>query len=871
MNEFLQIKFNYIKLTLSYSKFFVNHFLTRKFIAKLIFAETKLIMKKIFVIVTLIACNYSIAQLPSMTKDDSWKKVYRSFETKTNDLVHTKLKADFDYTKSQLIGKVWLTLQPHFYETKELVLDAKGMEIKVVEMVKTGTKNIPLAYTYDDNLTLKIFLDKTYKGSEKYTIYIDYIAKPDGLEIQGSAAIKDAKGLYFVNPKGEEKDKPTQIWTQGETEATSVWVPTIDKPNQKTTQEFYLNVPDKYVSLSNGKLVSQTKNKNGTRTDYWKMDLPHAPYLFFIGIGDYAVVKESYKGKEVSYYVEKEYANVAKRIFGNTPEMMKFFSEKVTGVEYPWNKYAQIVGRDYVSGAMENTTATLHQESAQQNARELVDGNKWESTIAHELFHQWFGDYVTAESWSNLTVNESFADYSQYLWIEYKEGKDAAGEENDNEMQAYVRSNSSKKDLVRFHYADKEDMFDLVSYQKGGRILNMLRNYVGDDAFFKSFNKYLTDNKFGNGNAHKLRLAFEAVTGKDLNWFFNKWYFNSGHPKLEIKSSYSESGKKVQLIVNQTQDSLNLFQMPVAVDIYVGKDKTRHQIWIKNQSDTFNFNSTSKIDLIKFDGDNVLLAEKKEQKTLSEYISQYYKAAQYLDRKEAIDFASKNNKEQEAVNLLKAAIKDPYYKLRMRAIKSLQDVKIDEATIKQIEEIVTNDAYSLVRAEAIDFLGNLKQSNYQNLFLKAIKDSSYSVAGAALKGLGEINEKVALELLPELKKDIKGRLKIAVGKVELLTKTDNDFDAMLKQYEGQGMMEKFNDYGNFAFYVGRLQNIETFKKGVDALVKFRNMVAPFGQGIKELLNKTLSEIKKTKEANLSKDHTQNLEVQIEYITDKLKD
>ena len=207
----------------------------------------------------------------------------------------------------------------------------------------------------------------------------------------------------------------------------------------------------------------------------------------------------------------------------------------------------------------------------------------------------------------------------------------------------------------------------------------------------------------------------------------------------------------------------------------------------------------------------------------------------------------------------------------MRAIKSLQDVKIDEATIKQIEEIVTNDAYSLVRAEAIDFLGNLKQSNYQNLFLKAIKDSSYSVAGAALKGLGEINEKAALELLPELKKDMKGRLKIAVGKVELLTKTDNDFDAMLKQYEGQGMMEKFNDYGNFAFYVGRLQNIETFKKGVDALVKFRNMVAPFGQGIKELLNKTLTEIKKAKEANLSKDHTQNLEVQIEYITDKLKD
>ena len=206
---------------------------------------------------------------------------------------------------------------------------------------------------------MRITLDKKYKADEAYTVYIDYTAKPDELEVKGSAAINDAKGLYFINPKGEEKDKPTQIWTQGETEATSVWCPTIDKPNQKTTQEMYMTVPAKYVTLSNGKLMSQKKNADGTRTDYWKMDLPHAPYLFFMGVGDYAIIKDTWKGKEVSYYVEKEYASVARKIFGNTPEMMAFFS-KITGVDYPWVKYAQITGRDYVSGAMENTTATLH-------------------------------------------------------------------------------------------------------------------------------------------------------------------------------------------------------------------------------------------------------------------------------------------------------------------------------------------------------------------------------------------------------------------------------------------------------------------------------------------------------------------------------
>ena len=255
---------------------------------------------------------------------------------------------------------------------------------------------------------------------------------------------------------------------------------------------------------------------------------------------------------------------MAKKIFGHTPEMMAYFSDKVTGIPYPWVKYSQMVGRDYVSGAMENTTATLHQESAQQDARELVDGNIWEGTIAHELFHQWFGDLVTAESWSNLTVNESFANYSQVLWNEYKYGVDAGAYENEKDKQTYFFSGGQKKDLVRFFYADKEDMFDQVTYEKGGRILHMLRNYVGDDAFFKSLNKYLTSNKFGNGSAHKLRLAFEEVTGKDLNWFFNQWYFGSGHPALDISYGYEPENKKAFVYIKQTQSGDKIFKLPVA-------------------------------------------------------------------------------------------------------------------------------------------------------------------------------------------------------------------------------------------------------------------------------------------------------------------
>ena len=232
-------------------------------------------------------------------EDTSWKKNYRSFSEKENDLVHTKLVANFDYTKSQLNGEVWLELHPHFYATSQLILDAKGMDIHNVSMVFKENKK-SLKYTYD-GLLLKIDLDKSYQAKENYIVYIKYTAKPNELKAKGSAAINDAKGLYFINPLGLEKNKPTQIWTQGETESTSAWIPIIDKPNQKCTQEFQLNVPNKFVTLSNGLLVKQVDNKNGNRSDVWKMDLPHAPYLFFIGVGDYAIIKDNYKGKEVSY------------------------------------------------------------------------------------------------------------------------------------------------------------------------------------------------------------------------------------------------------------------------------------------------------------------------------------------------------------------------------------------------------------------------------------------------------------------------------------------------------------------------------------------------------------------------------------------
>lgn len=798
-------------------------------------------MKKLFLLFSLLSLFASTyAQHSHRQTDTGWTKIYRETPLKINNLVHTKLDVTFDYDNAYLIGKAWITLKPHFYPTDSLTLDAKGMDIKKVTLVK-GTTTVPLKYEYD-NMQLNIRLDKKYTYKESYTVFIDYVAKPNEYKGKGSAAITDAKGLYFINPKGEIKDKPVQIWTQGETEATSVWCPTIDRPNQKTTQEIAMTVPAKYVTLSNGKLISQKKNTNGTRTDTWKMDLPHAPYLFFMGVGDYSIIKDSYKGKEVSYYVEKEYAPVARKIFGNTPEMMAYFS-KILGMEYPWNKYAQIVGRDYVSGAMENTTAVLHQESAQQDARELVDENTWEGTIAHELFHHWFGNYVTAESWSNLTINESFANYSQTLWKEYKYGKDAGDEENYSDMFGYIQGNNEHKNLVRYYYSDKEAMFDAVSYNKGGRILHMLRNYVGDSAFFKSLNLFLTQNKFGTAEAAQLRLAFEQITGKDLHWYWNQWFYGNGHPKLDISYLYDDNTKKVSVIVKQLQGE-KTFRLPIAVDIYNGSNKVRHNVWLQNKIDTLQFSYTTKPDLVNVDGDKILLAEKTDKKTLDNYIHQYTYAGNFLDRKEAIDFAVQSD-DPKAIAFLKTAVKDKFHTLRSYTISKLNwkdpEVAIEMEPI--IMDMGKNDPKSLVRASAIGVLAMFADDKYKDIFIKGANDSSYSVAGAALEGLYAIDSAQAFQLVKKMSaQKTKGKLTESITKILVAAGDESGFDLIATTFENlPAGQAKFNLVVPFGQMLVKINDTAKVKKGVDLIASFRDDI-PADYGIAPYINNLLNNI-----------------------------
>lgn len=744
--------------------------------------------------------------LPTVEVHGNENTEYRAAKTKKFKLIHTKLWVDFDWSKQRMNGKAELSLHPYFYESSVLDLDAKGFDIHSVER-KDSLGLQKLKYTYD-SLQLHIQLGKTYTNKDTCVLIIQYTSKPEEFKAGGSEAIESDKGLYFINADGSE-NKPKQIWTQGETEASSRWFPTLDAPNQKMTQELWITVDKKYMTLSNGVLQYSSENEDGTRTDYWKQDKPHAPYLAMMAVGEFSVIKDEWTKKSgqiipVHYIVEKEYEPFAQQIFGNTPEMLTFFSNK-TGVEFPWDKYDQIVVRDYVSGAMENTTAVIFGEFMQQTDREMLD-QSFESIIAHELFHHWFGDLVTSESWSNLPLNESFANYSEYLWDEYKYGLDEAGYNQNNNWNQYLSESKNKQvPLIRYQYRAQEDMFDRHSYEKGGCILHMLRKYVGDDAFFKSLHYYLTQNAYQSAEIDHLRLAFEQVTGEDLHWFFNQWFFQPGHPNLKISYAY-DSLKKTQYIYTEQSYSLAgqslIYKIPVTIDLYTKDRVLTKNITLKNERDTFLIEVSQKPDFVNFDATKSIAATKNETKSAQEWMAQYHRAPLFLDRQEALINLVANHKEEEYAPVVLACLEDKHWNLRQTALVILERVQKEKIAQKAITKIILNDSKSEVRYTAISILHELYLDSISIDFYKSLLDDpSYLVVSEAMNTIYAKNKEQGVETAKMYESEKNETIEQTVLHIYALEGVEGKNDLFLSKIKSSEGYEKASYIMNYQKYI----------------------------------------------------------------------
>jgi len=681
--------------------------------------------------------SFTIAATPQDTPP------LRIEEPVTWDIHHLELDLSFDWEKEAVKGKANLTLSPLIKPRTILDLDARGFRVESITLAGS-----PLSFVNDQS-QVHVTFPAAVSLSDTVKITVNYTAFPTKLDKGSGSAITSAQGLYFIHPNDKSGQYRKQIWSQGETEYNSGWFPTIDRPSEKFTQEVFLTVDSTLHTISNGKLIYSTLNDDGTRTDYWKQDLPHSNYLVMIAIGNFSVVKDSWRDKDVWYYVDQEYVPYAQAIFGNTPEMLEFYSN-ILGFDYPWDKYHQVIVKDFVSGAMENTSAVIHGSFVQQTPRQMLDGTH-EDVIAHELFHHWFGDVVTSKTWSHITMNEGFATYGEYLWKEHKYGVDDAKYHLQKDLVAYLsEASQTPKQLVRTHYHNPDDVFDRHSYQKGGRVVHLLRQEVGDSLFFASLRYYLEWRKFDVVETDHLRMAFEEVTGRDLGWFFDQWYYDIGHPIVKANYSVDSAYTKISLSIDQIQEDYPVFRFHVPLRITFDEGHKDTVLWVDSAHKAFSFPLDKPVYSIELDPEGDMLWELEETKRDFFWYNQLTLGRAFVSRNRAI---AHYGEEDYIVNIDEDLISEmirseEFWYTRTQLIPLFVATSLDTTfLVDRLTEIAEQDKDSRVRRTALEQLNmvDFHQRNVMEPFISALQDSSLAVNRVALTALASRDACAALE------------------------------------------------------------------------------------------------------------------------------
>ncbi|MGB3852088.1 MAG: M1 family aminopeptidase, partial [Tunicatimonas sp.] len=269
---------------------------------------------------------------------------------------------------------------------------------------------------------------------------------------------------------------------------------------------------------------------------------------------------------------------------------------------------------------------------------------------------------------------------------------------------------------------------------KGSRVLHMLRNYVGDEAFFAALQSYLTRHSYNSVEVDDLRQAFEAVTGEDLQWFFNQWYLSSGHPQLKIEQRYAND--TLFLRVDQVQDSLTtpIFRLPTSVDVWTNGKKERYAVEVDQASETLELPVAQQPDLVIFDGEAALLAQVDFERSRTALRYQLTNAEGFVHQYQALAQLLADTLATDTKAVLTEALDNDFWVIRQTALGGLEEqlAETDTALLEKVEQMAKQDPRSLVQADAISLLATVNAERYQQLFRQTLQDSSYAVMGTSL-------------------------------------------------------------------------------------------------------------------------------------------
>jgi aminopeptidase N len=515
---------------------------------------------------------------------------------RTYDVQHYLMRLNFDRSKKIVYGDATIDLKPLTRDFSILELDAEGLNFEFIRSEKSG-KNLEFTNTKGK---LRIVLDRAYDAEETVSIRLKY------------SVTKPKKGIYFVDArkKNGKIERAAQVWTQGESEETHHWLPSFDFPDDKATTEQLITVENGETAIGNGELLTTIDHPNGTKTFHYKMPVPHSLYLTSFVIGKYEKISDKYKDVTLGYYVYPGQQTLVPKAYGKTKDMFHVF-EELTGVDYPYNKYDQTIVANFQFGGMENITATTMADSEISLAKIPFMQGAVEDLVAHELAHSWFGNLVTCRNWAELWLNEGFATFMEAAFREQMYGrKDYLRkiESDVDQYLVYAAINENKEHGLFNRTADPQNdstMFTEVTYNKGSAVIHTLRAEIGEEAFWKGVNLYLTRHRFANVETSDMQKIFEETSGKNLDWFFKQWVYGNKYPDLDIKQVYDRNSGELVLTVTQTQTGNEItpevFKLALDVEVTMPKSKKTDRIEIDQREQVFRIAVDEKPSLVAFD------------------------------------------------------------------------------------------------------------------------------------------------------------------------------------------------------------------------------------------------------------------------------
>lgn len=644
---------------------------------------------------------------------------------------HVVLDLDLDHGKGQVDGTATLRLHRIDPEATEIRLDAIGFELKKVEQ-RVGRKGWSKAsHVYDGEvLTVTVPADAT-----ALELRVTYLAQP-------------RRGMYFLAPDEAVPNRPEQIWTQCQDEDARHIFPCHDKPHNKQTFETTFRVKPGWFVLSNGDPTgSAAKRKKGIYS--FSMKDPMPSYLFTCVAGAFAEIEDAVGDLPVNYYVPEGREADGKRSFRNTPAMIRLFS-KLTGVDYPWTKYHQIVVHDFIFGGMENTGATTMYEHLLLDARAAIDISS-DDLIAHELAHQWFGDLVTCRDWSHGWLNEGFATYFEHVWRQHDRGDDAYLYGLRADLDTYLSEARGRyqRPVVCQDYEAPIDIFDRHLYEKGGLFLHTLRERLGDERFWAGVKTYLERHAQGVVETRDLLRALEDTSGQSLERAFHQAVHRAAYPDVKVEIKHEDGLLLVTVEQRQGKDDDVPFALDLDLDVTIGRKTERWSRVIDRRKQTLAFPVRSRPKMVVVDPRLRILGSVDVKAPADMLRHQLLKAESGYVQAQAADVLGKREDPATLKALGRVVMDDDvFWGARATAAASLGKIR-SEAAFKLLVRASTVE-HPKVRRAVATALGKFKtEAAAVHLEAMARDDESLLVCASASRALGATRQDVR-EVLEEL-------------------------------------------------------------------------------------------------------------------------